>query len=125
MPKSKCVEVSCNNQGTKAVLTYDNQKIYVCENHLQFWLENGAVPKQALLKVALRVITHYGYSSAVFLMGFSLVLYDVYINHQTSIVSIPSLSGLTLLFLSWLIFCLTLRTAYSRTREQKAMKDLV
>jgi hypothetical protein len=125
MPKLKCIEVSCNNQGTKAVLTYDNQKIYVCENHLQFWLENGAVPKQALFKVALGIIKHYGYSSAVFLMGFSLVFYDVYMNHQTTITSIPSLTGLTLLVLSWIIFCLTLRAAYSRAREQKAMKTLV
>jgi len=118
----KCVEVSCNNKGTKAVLTYDNQKIYVCENHLQSWLENGALPKKTLLKVALGVIKHYGYSSAVFLTGLSMVLYDVYINHQTAITSIPSFAGLSLLILSWVIFCVTLRAAYSKAKEQKILR---
>jgi hypothetical protein len=115
----KCVEVSCNNKGTKAVLTYDNQKIYVCENHLQFWLENGALTKKPLLKVALGVIRNYGYFSAIFLTGLSMVLFDVYINHQTAITSIPSFTGLSLLIISWIIFCAELRGAYSKARKQK------
>jgi len=118
----KCIETSCNNKGTKILITYDDQKIYVCETHLSAWLESGAVLKPALSKTILKTLRRYGIVSSIFLTGLSLTIYDVYINHQTSITSIPSFTGLMLLLISWLIFCSTIKSAYSKIKETKTLK---
>lgn len=115
----KCIEAVCKNKGTKAVITYDDQTIYVCETHLPIWLESGARLKPAFSKIALQTLRRYGIFSLIFLIGFSLIIYDVYITQQTSILSF---TGLTLLLISWLIFCATLKSAYSKTKETKAQK---
>jgi|YelNatPaOPRAMG01_1025707.scaffolds.fasta_scaffold14524_2 hypothetical protein len=118
----KCIEPLCNEKGTKVVITYDNQKIYVCEKHFAAWLESGAIPKRALLKVISETLMRYGLSSVIFLSGFSLILYNVYINRNTDALSIPSFTGLVLLVLSWLVFCAALKSAYSKVKEPKALK---
>jgi hypothetical protein len=112
----KCIEITCNNKGTNAVTTYDGQKIYVCNGHLSTWVENGATTRQSILKVNGRVLKRYGPTSTVFLIGFSLIIYNVYINHNTTVTSIPSFVGLLLLILSWIIFCDALKRAYSKVK---------
>lgn len=108
----------CENKATCKVITFDEQALPVCETHLSAWLQGGAVLKKNLAVVAGGTLKRYGAFSTLFLIGFSLMFYDVYVWGHTSLTGFFSFVGLVLLVLSWLIFVAVLHKAYTKIRSR-------
>jgi hypothetical protein len=114
----KCIETTCANKSTTQVVTADGQALPLCAVHYKLWIEGGATHKQSLPAVLGGASKRYGISSGMFLAGLILILYNVFLMHNSNLFSIMSLTGLILLVLSWLVGSAMLHSAHSKIKSR-------
>lgn len=109
----KCIEIECRNEAKHKITTIDGLTLFVCDRHLNLWLDNGAMLSEKISVKVLRALKVYAIHSILFFVGLYFLLETLmtWVNeYDIPYSSLDLWIGFILIITSWIVSLIQLRS---------------